>query len=396
MSGPASSDYGQGNSGPQAAAAPVGATVPVQWVAMAPMPSQSLGGRLFAWFMRTFFVLSLVFNLILLTLLSGMATSEDYLPERHVSGDAKAPHKLALIKIDGVIMEGFIQHVSRQIKSAALDARVRGVILAINSPGGSVTASDLLHKHVIDLRDGKWPGQDKPKPVVVSMESIAASGGYYVAVPAHKILAQPTTITGSIGVYAQLFNVAGLAEKHGVEFHLIKKGELKGSGSPFKKMSADEEREFSELMEHSYQRFMSVVKTGRDGQPGGPRLKHGLRDEIQVESLSEPKTTYVRRLADGGGFTAEEALKYGLIDQIGYQEDAIQVLQGLIGEPSSQFRVVSYAKPFSWSDIFWGIKDEPPASGLTWDRIPGATRRLWYLMSGFELTGLNMPWPEAN
>lgn len=374
-----------------AGAPPSGAAVsaPVYYVAQ-PAAPPTLLGRLWQWFMRTFFVMSLLLNVFLWSMVVSLSGSVDTLLEKHVSGDRQARDKIAIIKVDGVIMEGFIHYVTQQIKAAAKDHDVRGVILAINSPGGSVTASDLLHKQIVDLRNGKWPGQEKPKPVVVSMESIAASGGYYIAAPAQKIVAQPTTITGSIGVYAQLFNVAGLAEKYGVEFKLIKKGELKGSGSPFKKMTPEEEREFAELMESSYQRFMRIVKEGRDGQPEGARLKYELRDEIQVETLTEPKTTYVRRLADGGAFTADEALNYGLIDQIGYQEDAIRLLQSLLGEPSSQFKVVSYVKPFSWGDALFGMKDETPPMGMTLDQIPGATRRMWYLTSGYELAGLNL------
>lgn len=347
-------------------------------------PAPSAGSRLFTWAIRTFFLLSVLLNLVFLWLAFSV-NLDGTLPEKPYQGSLSASRKIALVRIEGVIMEGLIDHASKQLKSAALADDVEAVVVAVNSPGGSVTASDLLWKQVKDLQAGKWPGQSKPKPVIIAMESIAASGGYYLAAPATKIFAQPTTITGSIGVYAQLVNIHKLAEQYGVQATLIKKGELKGSGSLFKPLEPDEKREFEDLIEHSYRRFMQVVKEGR-----GARLKHGLRDEIQMKSLSEPKTSYVRRLADGGAFNADEALELGLIDQIGYLDDALAEAKKLAGGDPASLRVVAFARPVSLAEALLGIRrDEPPTVSL--DQVPGLTARAWYLAPGHELAGVRLP-----
>ena len=362
-----------------------GRTVAEPQIVYVPVPApRSLLASIFTWAIRSLFLLSLVINVVVLWLVFSVNV-DGRLPERHYSGSLTAGQKIALVHIDGVIMEGMIDFACKQLKTAALDSDVAAVVVAVNSPGGSVTASDLLYQQVKDLRDGKWPGQTRPKPVVVAMESVAASGGYYLSMPALRILAQPTTITGSIGVYAQLINIRKLAEQYGVEATLLKKGELKGSGSLFKALTPDEQREFDDLLEHSYQRFMTIVKEGR-----GNRLKYGLRDEIKVQSRSDPKVTYVRRLADGGAYTADEALAFGLIDQIGYVNDALEEAKKLAGGDPAAYRVVTFQQPLSLMDALIGSKTSETAS-QTLDQIPGLTARLWFMTPGFELAGVRIP-----
>ena len=329
--------------------------------------------------------LLVMFNVWLFFLLAASLT-DGSLQEKHYSGSESAREKVAVVRIDGVLMEGMIDYASRQIRTAAEDDDVKAVVLLINSPGGTVTASDRLHTQIMDLKDGKWPRQKAGKPIVVQMTSIAASGGYYIAAPAQTIFAEPTTVTGSIGVYANFFNVHKLAEKHGVEFKMFSRGELKGGGSPFHPMTSEQEHEWSELIEHSYQQFQKIVADGR-----GPRLKYKLREEITLtDSKGKP---YVRRIADGGVFTAEQALKFGLVDKIGRLRDAIAAAENLAGLQNA--RVITYARPVTLSEALLGIQAPPPPAAVHLDHLPGLTRQLWFLTPGYELSGVKLPLGEV-
>src|SRR5206468_2403943 len=144
---------------------------------------------------------------------SGVSSDPSHSPltERLYSGSASAKDKIAIISLDGVIAEGLLGFVHKQIDQAAKDNSVKAVVLRINSPGGSITASDDLHRRLIELRDGNKARKTTGRPLVVSMASLAASGGYYVAMPAQTLVAERTTLTGSIGVYASFPNVKKLA-----------------------------------------------------------------------------------------------------------------------------------------------------------------------------------------
>jgi len=339
------------------------------------------------WMLRVVLVLSLLANAyFIFKYMPASTASSGKLTERFHSGNANAASKIAIVRIEGTIVEGLISFASQQIKDAARDDDVKAVVVVVNSPGGTVTASDQLWKQIKDLRDGKSERQSFKKPVVVSMESVAASGGYYIAAPAERIFAQPTTVTGSIGVYASFLDLHEFAQKYGVTMNTIKKGELKG-GSMFHAMKPEERREWEDLLEHTYQRFMAIVKEGRDGQKGGPRLKYGLRDEIQLKSREGE--TFVRRLADGGVFNADQARDLGLVDQIGYLEDAIQESKKLAG--LTEARVVSYDRPFTLLGALIGIRHREADGALHLNDIPGVTRRLWLLTPGYELSGIKVP-----
>src|SRR5581483_8943476 len=161
-------------------------------------------------------VLSLLANialaaLLVLALAGPSQDSGPALAERHYAGDRDAADKVAVVRISGVLMDGTIGYPLRQIEQAAKDPAVKAVVVRINSPGGTVTASEDLHRALTELRDNTHPRfrGTGPKPLVASMGDLAASGGYYVAMPARKVVAEPTTITGSIGVFAALPNVSG-------------------------------------------------------------------------------------------------------------------------------------------------------------------------------------------
>jgi protease-4 len=312
--------------------------------------------------------------------------------EHLYSGRASASDKIAVIKLDGVIMEGNNAFFIKQIDQAAADRQVKAVVVRINSPGGTITGSDDLHRRLTELKKGENPHQKGgAKPLVVSMGSVAASGGYYVAMPADSIVAERTTITGSIGVYAAFPSIAGFAKEHKIGMNVIKAGDIKDSGSMFKKMTAQEQQMWQDMVDHAYKQFTDVVEQGR------PNLKGKLREEVEqkeipdVDEENKPKkdqtVRYVRRRADGGIYTADEAKKYGLIDDIGYLKTAIDKAKQLanLSEP----KVITYERPPTVLGSLIGAQAAQPQQQLDPSKLAsGAIPRLWYLAPQSELAGI--------
>jgi protease-4 len=306
-------------------------------------PRGSSAGRVF---LVLFLLASIALNVFLICggyLLSSFTASDppDGPPrERFFSGNAEATDRIAIVRIDGTIVDGQLSFAHRQIEAAAQNRAVKAVVVRIDSPGGTISASDDLHRRLTHLRDGTTPKfqaqspSPSPKPLVASMGGIAASGGYYVAMPAatgggqfaKKLFAERTTITGSIGVYSSFIHAEELAKRHGVGMELIKAGSVKGSGSWFHRMTPQERQPFAEMVDHAYRQFISVVETGRPQLQG--KLTEDLfppktiavyddRGDAVKDEAGQPKTTtYTRQRADGGIFTAEEAQQWGLIDAI--------------------------------------------------------------------------------
>jgi protease-4 len=340
-------------------------------------------------------VISLGFNFLLVATVPGCLSSESSLEERSYSGKSTAHNKIAIVKIEGVILEGLLGYVHKQIEHAASDSSVKAVVLHINSPGGTITASDDLYRRLTELRDGNPQKHTNPKPLVVSMASLAASGGYYIAMPAKVLLAERTSITGSIGVYAAFPNVAELADKYGVKLNVIKAGKVKDSGSMFHKMTPEERQVWQDMVDHAYSEFLAVVEEGRPALKGkllDPVLKKRIAKEPApggdlARDGTEGTVEFTRQRADGGIFTADQALPLGLIDKIGYLDDAIKEAQQLanVGE---DVRVITYDRPASWLGVLLG-----PDAGTTEGRLDpnrlaaGAVPRLWYLAPQCELAG---------
>jgi protease IV len=367
----------------------------------APRPRSSLWGGLFRWSFYMAFLASLSFNALILILLvvgSTLSDSETSLHHRHHSGQKIAHDRIALIRIDGVLFEGLTSYAQKQIEEAAHDDGVKAVVVRINSPGGTITASDDLHKRLTDLHSGDPQKKTSPKHVVVSMSSIAASGGYYIAMPAEHIVAERTTITGSIGVYASFLNVADLADQHGVHMETIKAGAVKDSGSMFHHMTPQERKIWQDMVNQAYHQFVAVVEEGR------PKLKGKLTQEIIMKeeipasddkghSLLDgnglpKKVPYTRVRADGGIFTAEQAKQYGLIDEIGYLEDAIKEAKKLAGLGES-YEVISYDRPHSLASLFLGEEVRQSSKGFDLQGLSHATTpRLWFLAPQSDLAGL--------
>ncbi len=313
--------------------------------------------------------------------------------ESYHSGSRNALDKIAIVSIDGFILEGFLSHAHKEIEQAARDNRVKAVVLRINSPGGSITASEDLHRRIVRLRDGDEDRDRPAKPVVVSMGSIAASGGYYIAVPGQRIFAEPTTITGSIGVYASFPNVQALGQKLGFTMTTIKAGEIKDSASLFEAlpMAPKERQVLQDMVNESYGRFLDVVSKGRKPLTRVKLLERfnvqPLRPDPQDTTQPGPAAPYRRYRADGGAFSASKARELGLIDSVGDLEDAIAAAAELAELESSSYRAVEYHKPKTLTDLLLGQQSRPgpAASLLDADRLQNALRpRIWYLAPGHE------------
>lgn len=207
-----------------------------------------------------------------------------------------------------------LQEFVAQLRKAEEDDQVRAVVLKIDSPGGSVTASDLLYHEIAEFKSRTG------KKVVAALMNVAASGGYYMALPADRIVAHPTTITGSVGVVFLQPKVTGLMEKIGVGVDVSKSGKNKDMGSPFRKTTPDEEIMFQELTDRLARRFLDLVQQHR---------------KLDTNALAEVATARV--------YLADEALERKLVDRIGYLNDAILMAKELAGLPR-EAKVVVYRR----------------------------------------------------
>lgn len=213
--------------------------------------------------------------------------------------------KIALVELKGAIISS--EEVVRQLKKFGDQSSIRAVLLRIDSPGGGVVPSQEMYEEVKKVRESG-------KPVVVSMGSLAASGGYYVACGASRIVANRGTLTGSIGVISEFLQLQDLFGKIGVGIKTVKSGKLKDAGTQSRRMTEEEQRYFQSLIDNVHGQFKHVVQTERE------------LDSVTVNGL-----------ADGRVFTGEQAVSLGLVDTIGTFEDAVQIaaeLAGIDGEPS--------------------------------------------------------------
>jgi protease IV len=414
---------------PPAVETPPPLVIPVRYAPMPPPRYPGMGGpSVFRSLARTFLVLMLALSLGLnlffwfgrLSLSNG---GNGPLIEHTLYGKTDVEDKIAVVKLDGVIMEGQLAFVQKEIDKAAADEHVKAVVFRINSPGGTITASDDLHRRIQELASGKNHKQKGgKKPVVVSMGAIAASGGYYVAMPAEYVIAEQTTITGSIGVYAAFPNVTALTEKIGFSMNVVKSDRMKDSGSMFHPMSTQEHELWQGMVNNAYDRFLTVVAEGRtrmlaqqasqknQKEPSDEEKKTAIQEYKQLLTAKIQKTEkeipdldaegkpilvdgrpkmveFYRKRADGGIFTAQDAKDFGLVDALGYQEDAVAKAAGLRGLSEGSYKVITYDRPPSLFGSFLG--GESAAKPLDPSKLAnGAYPRLWFLAPQSELAGL--------
>lgn len=312
-------------------------------------------GRARRWMMRLLalaLVVSLIFNLVLYASYEAYFSGSQGPREVFHSGQATAGDKIALIEARGTISPPFTGQIRRAIAQAEKDDDVKGVLLVIDSPGGLVADSHQIYHDLVKLRE--------KKPIYVAMQRIAASGGYYIAMgagPEGKIYAEPTTWTGSIGVIIPRFDLSQLADKVGVQSDSLKTGPLKDALNPLRELTADERQVWETIMDDSFQRFLHVIADNR------PALGYDK----------------VKALATGQVYTADQAKQNGLIDVIGYQDEAVEALQKQLG--LKNVRVVKYEFPFALLDLVLGLS-EARQERAPWEMLLEAgVPRAWYHLS---------------
>jgi protease IV len=248
--------------------------------------------------------------------LSGCFSADRQLHAQKLPGEGSGSDQVLIVDIHGAISNdrpggfggddgAYVEDIREQLRMARRSKVIKAVVLAIDSPGGEVTASDIIHGEVVAIRKAG-------KPVVAHMGPLCASGGYYIACAADQIVASPTSITGSIGVIFMAPDLHRLMEdKLGVTLNTIKSGKYKDIASPARAMSDEERKLLQDLIDGSYRRFVSVVVAGRKGR--GP---------IPADTAAAEQA--VKTLADGRIYSGEDAVTNGLADANGQLFDAVR------------------------------------------------------------------------
>lgn len=292
-------------------------------------------------------------------------------PLREMTLEGEAVDKIQVIPVTGLItdvprrrvmgtMPSLVQEVVSHLRLAEKDDQVKVILLKIDTPGGTTTASDILYHEIVTFKARTG------KKVVVCMMNLATSGGYYVALPADMIIAHPTTVTGSVGVILIRPNVTGLMEKIGVGVQVNKSGQNKDMGSPFRPITPAEENMLQDLTDTYGKRFVDLVARHR---------------KLDGERLA--------KVADARLFSADAALAAGMVDRIGYLSDAISEAKKIAGIDADA-RVVTYRRTEYADDNLYNRSTSAPPS----DPIPlvdmGPIADLINLDAGFYYL-----WPQA-
>jgi protease-4 len=223
--------------------------------------------------------------------------------------------------------------VREELKKAEEDRQVRAVILRVNSPGGTVTASDIVYRELMSFKERTR------RPVVAVLMDLAASGGYYIALAADTIVAHPTTVTGSIGTIMITVNAQGLMDKLGVAATAIKSAEHKDMGSPFRALTPDERAIFQSVINDLQRQFVAKVAAHR---------------KLPLDRAQQ--------LADGRVYTADQALAHGLIDKIGYMSDVVALARQAAG--LTEARVIVYHRPRQYRATYYARSEDLTGGAL--------------------------------
>ncbi len=333
---------------PLAAPFPPPPPAPAPYPVYVPMPQPaqpaSRAGCGIAVLLAFLLAVSVFFNFMLaMTSMARFAESmgaADGYREKLVTGKADSANKIVVIPVEGIIssresfsflgpMENVVQKLKGDLDRASKDAAVKAIILSIDSPGGEMTACDVLYNEI-----GRFRKEHPAIPVVAMMGDVAASGGYYLAVTADEIWAHPTTLTGSIGVIMETYNIQEGMEKLGVKSVVIKSADKKDILSMSREMTPEERAILQGIVKELYETFLGVVLAGRKGL---------TRDSLLP-------------LADGRVFTGAQAKANGLIDSVGYLEDVVAAT--LTRAKIADARVIRYKRPEGLADLF-----NPEAAG---------------------------------
>jgi protease-4 len=302
---------------------------------------------------RSFFVYTFIFFIliflgsIVIGVFAGSSTESTGLSGAKVIRDTGGEEKIVYVKLSGVILaefDGSLLSASPQIITPAYidstlreikrDELVRAVVFQLNSPGGSPVASDQIFESVVNFKE------ETGIPVVFQMTDLAASGGYYIASAGDFIVANPATLTGSIGVILETFNLQGLYEKLGVEKVIVKQGEYKDLLSESREATQEELEILEKISEDTYEMFIARVAVGR-----------GMPEER------------VRSLATGQIYTGRQAMELGLVDSLGNFDEAIYQAKSLAN--IDMYQVVEYESDSFWNSLFMGVRSLIPTFSLS-------------------------------
>ncbi len=336
---------------------------------IAAQPRRSGG---FGRFLVFLVVLGLLGSLALNVLLGGASLiglsnyeSEPRVREEFFSHQRNATDKVAILSIEGVILSGegfFKSQIDHALKDAK-DGHLKAVVLRVNSPGGTISGSDYMLHHLREL------AHEAHLPIVVSMGGVAASGGYYVSMcvgnAPETIFAEPSTWTGSIGVIIPHYNLADLMKNWGIQEDSIASGPLKEMGSFSHKISEKELKVFEGLVSDGFTRFKNVIKQGR------PKFQ---KDPAALD-----------KLATGQVYTADQAVANGLVDKIGFIEEAVDRAIASAGLDKNNVKVVKYKAEHRLADLLFGSESRfrgPANLAALWEM---ATPQACYLYTSLPL-----------
>jgi protease-4 len=304
-----------------------------------PRPPQQRGSsmlsRLLMFFLMFIAVSSVLLNLLLITILGiNSADAEARVQEKYFSHSRTAEKKVAVFSIEGTILstDGFFKQQIDHARQDIEDGNLKAIVVRVDSPGGTISGSDDMLYQLNKL------AKETKVPIVVSMGGVAASGGYYVSMCVgdrpETIFAEPSTWTGSIGVVIPHFNVAEMITRWGIQDDAVASGPLKTMGSIARQMTPRERKIFQELVDQGFAQFKNAIQEGR------PKFK---KDPAALDQL-----------ATGQVYTAKQALDTGLIDKIGYLDDAVDRAIELSGLTKDNVRVVRYKAEPRISEILFG------------------------------------------
>lgn len=314
------------------------------------------------WLLVLVLLISVAFNLVLYNRYHTYLGIGEGVIEQFYAGDITALDKIALIYVEGTISPPFTGRILKAIEQAGTDARVKGVVLIVDSPGGLVADSHEIYHELRKLNE------ERQKPIYVSMRRLAASGGYYVSMgagPEGLLFAEPTTWAGSIGVIIPHYDISGLADKIGVKEDSPKTGPYKDTLTMFRPVTAADKELWKPILDDSLDRFVHVIADSRK--------------KLDVKQ--------VRELATGQIFTSHQALENKLIDKIGYLDDAIEALKMKL--QLKNVRIVKYESSQTLLETILSSRTSAPPQSNFSALLDAAVPRAYYLFSS--LPGLTTP-----
>jgi len=305
-------------------------------------------------------------------LITPVANSNTLNEEQVEPGKGWSPEKIAIIPVEGMLANvrtgGLLQATenplslfTQELEKAENDSAVKAVVLRVNSPGGTVTTSDAMYLLIKRFKARTH------KPVIASAQEVDASGAYYVSCAADKIVAQSTSLVGSIGVIFETMQFEGALDKLGITAGAIKSGSLKDMGSPFRAMKPQEQAVMKGMVEEYFTKFIGIVTKNRPVT------------EQPVTELSQYEESGYAGTYSGRVYSGERAKELGLVDETGLLEDAVKLAKKMAN--ASNASVVMYSRPYGYGGSIYASNSVPaPRADVMRLELPGASE---YLPAGF-------------